>query len=325
MRYLITGVTGFVGPHLANELIDAGNEVCGLVRCSNGREQAIRELVPDDKFQSIEFFYGDLLQPDLIRELFEEQKFDGVFDLAAQSHPPTSFRSPANTMAVNTMGTVNLVEAISKTQPDCRLMFCSTSEIYGAVPEAAGPIDESFPVAPINPYGVSKAGAELYVRERANSMGLPFFVTRAFSHTGQGRGAKFSISSDAYQLVRIERGYQEPIVKVGTLTSRRAVIDARDCVRAYHSLMNSFTSGHAYNIGGEPVYSMGELLDTMLELTGLKDKVTIETDPALVRPIDIPVQICNSDKVRKLTGWVPKISIEQTLSDLLDYWRNKIP
>jgi nucleoside-diphosphate-sugar epimerase len=193
------------------------------------------------------------------------------------------------------------------------------------VPESAGPIDENFPINPINPYGVSKAAADMYVRERAASLGLQFYVTRAFSHTGRGRGAKFSISSDAYQLVRIEKGYQEAVIQVGTLSSRRAVIDVRDCVTAYHSLMNSFAPGEAYNVGGEIVFSIGELLDTMLETTGLKDKVAIEVNPAFVRPIDIPVQVCNSDKTRKLTGWEPKLSIEQTLSDLLDYWRHKIP
>ena len=324
MRYLVTGITGFVGPHLANILIAEGHEVSGLVRGSSGREQDIRDIVPEDHFRRMSFFYGDLLRRDQLDEILQKHKFDGVFHLAAQSHPPTSFAAPQYTLDLNTIGTANLADAISRAQPECRLMFCSTSEVYGAVPESAGPIDENFPMQPINPYGVSKAAADMYVRERAASLDRPFFTTRAFSHTGPRRGRGFSISSDAYQLIRIEKGYQEPVVNVGTLSSRRVVMDVRDCVRAYYALMENFVPGEAYNIGGDHVYTMGELLDTMTELTNLTGKVTRRVDPARVRPIDIPVQLCNSSKCRSLTGWAPTVPIEQSLNDLLDYWRDKI-
>src|SRR6185436_9568831 len=127
-------------------------------------------------------------------------------------HPPTSFSDPKGTFETNAVGTINIVEAIARYQPECKLMFCSTSEVYGAVSEEAGPIDEEFPIKPVNPYGVSKAAADLYVRERAKSLGLKFFVTRAFSHTGPRLGRKFSISSDAYQIARIKKGLQEPVI-----------------------------------------------------------------------------------------------------------------
>jgi GDPmannose 4,6-dehydratase len=203
-------------------------------------------------------------------------------------------------------------------------MFCSTSEIYGDSPESAGKITESFPVAPMNPYGVSKAAADLYVRERARSVKLPFFITRAFSHTGPRRGRNFSISSDAYQIARITKGLQEPAINVGTLSSKRVIMDVRDCVKAYHLLMQTFTPGEAYNVGGDTVHSMGEVLDMMLAMRGLAGKVEKRVDPKLVRPIDIPVQICNTDKCRKLTGWKPDIRLANTLEDLLAYWDAKI-
>lgn len=237
MKLLITGITGFVGSHLASLLVDEGHEATGLIRNSNGRENDIRDVLPDNTFSKLTFLYADITSYESISRIFEQNQFDGVFHLAAQSHPPTSFIEPQQTFLVNCFGTINIADAIRKFSPQCRLMFCSTSEVYGAVPEEKGPINEEFPITPINPYGVSKAAADMYVRERAASCSLPFFVTRAFSHTGPRRGRNFSISSDAYQIARIKKGYQEPVIKVGTLSSKRVVMDVRDCVKAYLLLM----------------------------------------------------------------------------------------
>src|SRR6266545_2428827 len=324
MKYLITGITGFAGPHLANLLVGEGHAVYGLVRESNGREQDIRDVVPDDVYAKLKFVYGDLTHFRSLDRIFKDEAFDGVFHLAAQSHPPTSFLEPYETFEINSLGTVNLAEAIATRRPECRLMFCSTSEVYGDSPESAGEITESFPVAPMNPYGVSKAAADLYARERARSVKLPFFITRAFSHTGPRRGRNFSISSDAYQIARITKRLQEPVINVGTLSSKRVIMDVRDCVKAYHLLMQTFTPGEAYNVGGDTVHSMGEVLDMMLAMRGLAGKVEKRVDPKLVRPIDIPVQICNTEKCRNLTGWKPEIHLAKTLEDLLAYWDAKI-
>jgi GDP-4-dehydro-6-deoxy-D-mannose reductase len=324
MKYLITGITGFAGPHLANLLVGEGHEVLGLVRESNGREQDIRDVVPDKAYSRLKFIYGDLTNVHSLERIFKEQKIDGVFHLAAQSHPPTSFLEPYETFQVNAIGTLNIAEAIAACRPECKMMFCSTSEVYGASPEAAGEITELFPIEPVNPYGVSKAAADLYIRERAHSVGLPFYVTRAFSHTGPRRGRNFSISSDAYQIIRIKKGLQENVINVGTLSSKRVIMDVRDCVRAYYLLMQKFTPGEAYNVGGEGLHTIGEVLDMMLEMSGLAGKVEKRVDPKLVRPIDIPVQVCNTEKCRGLTGWKPEIPLAKTLKDLLTYWDKKI-
>ena len=191
----------------------------------------------DNNFGQMKFTYGDLTNFDTIENIFKNEKFDGVFHLAAQSHPPTSFLDPRGTFMVNALGTINIADSIARYQPKCKLMFCSTSEVYGAVPESAGQITEEFQIAPVNPYGVSKAAADLYVRERAKSCNLLFFATRAFSHTGPRRGRTFSISSDAYQIIRIIKGFQEPVVNVGTLSSKRVVMDVRDCVKGYYLLI----------------------------------------------------------------------------------------
>ena len=324
MRFLVTGITGFVGPHLANLLVEEGHEVYGFLRASNGREDDIRDIVPDRNFQRLKFLYGDLQDYDSVLRAFDVAQFDGVFHLAAQSHPPTSFNDPRGTFLTNAAGTVNLAEAIRARQPSCRMMFCSTSEVYGAPPEEGGPIHEGFAIQPISPYGVSKAAGDLYIRERAASCKLGFFVTRAFSHTGPRRGRRFSIASDAYQIVRILKGFQDPVIRVGTLSSRRVVMDVRDCCRAYYLLMKHAHPGEAFNIGGDTLFSIGELLDQMLEMAGLKARVELKVDPNLVRPVDIPVQICDSRKCRELTGWKPTIPIRQTLEDLLEYFSRKI-
>jgi len=324
MRYLITGITGFVGPHLANLLVQEGHQVHGFLRASNGREDDIRDVVSDGTFQALQFFYGDLTDYDSVVRVLKETKYDGVFHLAAQSHPPTSFIDPRGTFLANAVGTMNLAEALRALQPECRMMCCSTSEVYGAPTEEQGSIHEGFPLQPVNPYGVSKAAADMYVLERAASHKLPFFVTRAFSHTGPRRGRRFSIASDAYQIVRILKKFQEPEIRVGTLSSKRVVMDVRDCCRAYYLLMQRAEPGQAYNVGGDELFTIGQLLDMMLEMTGLKGRVKLTVDPALVRPIDIPVQICDTRKCRQLTGWKPQIPIQQTLRDLLDYYMRKI-
>jgi GDP-4-dehydro-6-deoxy-D-mannose reductase len=324
MKFLITGITGFAGPHLANLLIREGHEVWGLVRESNGREQDIRDVVPDAVIAKLKFVYGDLTNARSLDRILKDQPFDGCFHLAAQSHPPTSFLYPHETFHINAMGTANLVDSIAILQPQCKVMFCSTSEVYGNSPESAGAITEEFPLAPMNPYAVSKAASDFYVRERAKSAKLDFFVSRAFSHTGPRRGRNFSISSDAYQIARIKKGLQEPVINVGTLSSKRVMMDVRDCVLAYHMLMQKFTPGEAYNVAGEGLHTIGQVLDMMIELRGLTGKVEKRVDPKLVRPIDIDVQIASTDKCKALTGWRTEIPLKQTLDDLLSYWESKI-
>ena len=328
-RILVTGITGFAGPHLVNHLLTekhAGEKVkvYGLVRASNGRENDIRDIMDDDVFSRVTFLYGNLDDRQSLKRIVAGVRFDEVYHLAAQSHPPTSFTAPYSTFLTNTVGTVNLVDLLATYRPECKMMNCSTSEVYGAVVEERQPITELFPIAPVNPYGVSKAAADLYVTERAHSTGQQLFNTRAFSHTGPRRGFRFSISGDAYQITRILKGLQKPVIQVGTLSSKRVVVDVRDTVRAYAALMDWFIPGESYNVGGNELNSMGGFLDEMLDISGLTGMVELEVNPAFVRPIDIPVQIPDSGKCKALTGWTPRIKIKHTLIDLLGYWDKKI-
>lgn len=324
MRYLITGITGFAGPHLANLLIDSGHEVVGLVRGSNGREQDIRDIVDDAHFQQIQWIYGDLKDLDAMDKIFASQQYDGVFHLAAQSHPPTSFTHPIATFAENVMGSINLIESSRKHQEHCRFMFCSTSEVYGDTCKYIGVLTEDSPLLPSNPYGNSKAAIDFFVQERCKNDLLDGFITRAFSHTGPRRGRNFSISCDAYHLARMKLGLDSShILPVGNLETERVVIDARDCVKAYAMLMEKAQSGEAYNVGGNDVHKMGYYTDKLIEISGLDD-VEKKIDERYYRKIDIKVQIPDTTKLKSTTGWEPSIDLETTLTDLFNYWIQKL-
>ena len=324
MNFLITGITGFAGPHLANLLIENGHTVYGLIRNSNGRETDILDVVPEANFQKIKFLYSDLTNFRTLSNLFKTNKFDGVFHLAAQSHPPTSFTDPIGTFEANIMGSANLIQALLDNQPECKLMFCSTSEVYGNVGIDGRKIKTTDTLLPTNPYGASKAATDLYLQERFENKQLRGYITRAFSHTGPRRGKTFSISSDAFQIAKMVKGLQEKTLQVGNLESVRVVLDVRDIVNAYYLLMLSEGSnGNVYNVSGDTPHKMGVYTDMLLDASGLTGVEKV-ISPALYRPIDIHYQHGDCDSLIELTGWKPQYSLEQTIQDLLDYWLKKL-
>jgi GDPmannose 4,6-dehydratase len=323
MKYLITGITGFVGPHLANLLIQEGHEVYGLVRHTNGRQTDILDVVPPEHFEKITFVYGNLVDFRIINGIFRKFKFDGVFHLAAQSHPPTSFNDPLGTFEANIMGSANLIQAIADNQPEGKLMFCSTSEVYGSVGMDGRKIKSSDTILPVNPYGASKAAIDLYLQERFANKKIRGFITRAFSHTGPRRGRTFSISSDAYQLARMMNGDPNRKLQVGNLKTVRVVLDVRDVVKAYYLLMiNDRSDGGIFNVCGDTPREMGFYTDALITLSKL-DKVVKEVSPALYRPVDIHYQRGDCEDLVRLTGWKPTYDIFTTLGDLLQYWVKK--
>ena len=323
MKYLVTGATAFAGCHLVRHLLANGCEVFATSRRTNGSEVDVLDLLPEAEFREINWVFCDLTNRSSCFKAVGAEKYDGIFHLAAQSHPPTGFSMPFYTFDVNIQGTLNLLEAVSEIQPETHLMFCSTSEVYGNPRLAPGQVmDETFPMAPINPYACSKAAVDLICQERFTNGYLNGFITRAFSHTGPKRGRIFSISSDAYQIANILSNHQPPIIKIGNLKTRRAVMDVRDCVHAYYLLMRQKATG-VYNVGGETVHEMGFFLQTLLNIAGLEDSVELQVEPAFLRKVDIQVQKPDSGKLKAATQWKCAIPIEQTLSDLLEYWKAK--
>jgi len=274
-----------------------------------------------ENFEKISWVFCDLLDKHSCLELFKKADFHGVFHLAAQSHPPTSFALPFYTQQVNVIGTMNLLEGLPKST---RFMFCSTSEVYGAPDLKVGErISEDWPITTVNPYASSKAMIDIFLQERIRNGFVDGFITRAFSHTGPKRGKIFSISSDAYQIAMILAGKQAPIIKVGNLASRRAVMDVRDCTWAYFQLMMAGAKG-VFNVGADDCHPMQFFLDRMLDISGLTGQVALEVDPALWRPIDIPVQFPDTTKLKRTVPWSQEFPLERTLTDLVDYWRKKV-
>jgi len=323
MRYLITGITGFVGPHLAKILLYNGHEVYGLVRGSNGRETELLDVLSSMELEKIKFVYGDLINYPSIHKLFTDTQFDGVFHLAAQSHVTASFSQPILTYQTNVLGSVYLITCISQLQKDCRLHFCSTSEVYGNQGENVPILKETLPVSVVNPYAASKAAIDIYMQERIENKMVNGFITRAFSHTGPRRGFNFSISSDAYQIAKMKLGLQNKILLVGNLETYRVVMDVEDCVRAYYLLMLDRNITGVYNVCGEDSHKMQYFTDMLIKQSGMLD-VEQKVYSPFYRDIDIQVQIGDTTKLRKDIFWYPQIPIEQTLTNLLNYWVTKL-
>ena len=324
MRYLVTGATAFAGSHLVKLLINEGHEVWATSRRTNGSETDILDLLSSEEFNSINWIFCNLLNKKSCFDAFKTADFDGVFHLAAQSHPPTGFQLPFYTQEVNVIGTLYLLEAVTELQPNTFFLFCSTSEVYGAPELREGEkITENYPIKPINPYASSKAMIDIFLQERLKNNYLNGCITRAFSHTGPRRGRIFSISSDAFQIAKIILKQQEPIIKVGNLKSKRPVMDVRDCVRAYYLLMSKRATG-IYNIGADNCYEIGHFLNIMLEQNNLSNVVKTKVYEKYWRPIDIHIQIPDVLKLKNEINWRCEIPIQQTLKDLVQYWIKRL-
>tara|TARA_A100001515_G_scaffold132537_2_gene121083 strand:+ start:5155 stop:6132 length:978 start_codon:yes stop_codon:yes gene_type:complete len=323
MKYLVTGTTGFAGPHLVKLLLKEGHEVHGIVRTANGRETDLLDILSTKELESVKFHYIDLKDYGSLQKVLL-QKFDGVFHLAAQSHPPTSFSDPILTWNENVTASMNLITLLEG--QDTKLMFCSTSEVYGDTCKDVGKLNVDSRVLPSNPYGASKAAIDLYLQERFINKKNKGYITRAFSHTGPRRGKIFSISSDAYQIAKMELGLQEKILKIGNLKTERVVIDVRDCVNAYYLLMISENSdGKVYNVCGEEVHQMQYYTDCLINSSKFDYKeVKQQIYKPYYRDIDIQIQIGDITDLKTDTNWQPTISLEKTMDDLLNYWRKKL-
>lgn len=246
---------------------------------------------------------------------------DKIFHLAAQSTVMQSFEDPTSTFQTNVIGTLNLLEATRQTNIDPVIQVCSSSEVYGQVKESDIPIKEDTPFYPVNPYGVSKVAADRLSFQYFQSYGMKTVITRAFPHTGPRRNSIFAESSFAKQLVEIENDADNTMT-VGNLNSVRTFLDVRDMVEAYWKATEKCDFGEAYNIGNEIPLTINELLSKLIDLS--KVKVSIKKDASLFRPTDTSNHIPDTTKFKKQTHWKPKISLEQTLMDLLDYWRQQL-
>ena len=322
----ITGITGMVGSHLADYLLEKTDwKIVGLQRWRSPLDNIGHLLERANRGDRLKLVYGDLRDTLSIDKVVADSKPDYVFHLAAQSFPRTSFDAPLDTLDTNIQGTTRVLEAVRQHCPNAVVHVCSSSEVFGRVPKEKLPIDEECTFHPASPYAISKVGTDLVGRFYAEAYGMTVMTTRMFTHTGPRRGDVFAESSFAKQIALAEAGFIEPTIRVGNLKSLRTIADVRDAVHAYFLLLTvNPQAGEYYNIGGQHTAEIGEILDHLISLSPLKNKLKIEVDPDRLRPIDADLQVPNTNKFTNHTGWNPQISFEQTMSDLLIYWRERV-
>jgi len=318
MRVLITGITGFAGSHLAEYILSehSGDRVFGFVRW---RSRMDNILHIKDK---VELYEADLKDVISLKKALAEIKPDRIFHLAAQSFVPASWKLPIETFAINALGQINLFEAVLSLKLDPRIQIAGSSEEYGHVNPDEVPMKETNPLRPLSPYAVSKVAQDLLGYQYFMSYSLKTVRTRGFNHTGPRRGDVFVTSNFAKQLAEIEKGKTKPVIYVGNLEAKRDFTDVRDIVRAYWLAAAKGKPGEVYNIGSGRTMAMKDMLDILLSLS--KAKVKVEVDPARLRPSDVPILYADCSKFVSLTKWKPRIPLEKTFKDLLDYWRERV-
>jgi len=318
MKVLITGITGFVGSHLADYCLamDEPVEVVGICRWRSRRENI--EHLGD----SLDLRECDLRDGSSVMKVLADVRPDRIFHLAAQSYVPSSWNSPAETITTNVLGQLNIFEAMRELELDARIQIAGSSEEYGLVHPDETPITEDNPLRPLSPYAVSKVTQDMLAYQYHQSYGIQAVRTRAFNHTGPRRGEVFVTSNFAKQIVTIEKGLHEPVMHVGDLTPERDFTDARDVVRAYWACLEHCTPGDVYNIASGRAYHIQDVLDMLLSHSSAD--IEVREDPARLRPSDVPLLLGDNSKFCDATGWKPEIPFEQTAKDLLDYWRERV-
>ncbi len=311
LRALITGVSGFVGSYLVEHLLASGLDVFGV------------DLRPPPRpIAGLTIFEADLREAGRLSSIVADVRPDLVFHLAAQAAVPRSWSNPADTYTINILSQLNLLEAVIAAGIDPAVLVVGSNEEYGLIRPHEVPVTEANPLRPANPYAVSKVTQDL--------MGYQYFVShhlrcvrvRPFNHTGPRQSPDFVVPAFAKQIAEIEAGLREPVLWVGNLEARRDFTDVRDMVRAYRLALLYGQPGEVYNLGSGTAVAVQIVLDYMVAHSRVP--VEVKLDAERLRPSDVPLSLCDSSKFRALTGWEPRIPLEQTLGDVLEYWRERV-
>ncbi len=318
-KILITGVSGFVGSHLAEYLVDKknGDEIYGTYLS----EESLRNV--DSVKNNLKLTKIDLSNEQNVYELVEKIKPDIIYHLAALASVADSFSSPKEPVVNNISSQINVLEAMRKSNLEkSKLLVVSSAEVYGDVSKENLPINEDTPFRPTNSYAVSKLTQDFLGLQYFLSYNLKAVRVRPFNHIGPRQSPGFVVAAFAKKIAEIEKGKRENILAVGNLEAKRDFTDVRDMVRAYDLVISKGEDGDVYNLGSGIAYKIKDILDKLLSMSNADIK--IETDKSLFRPIDNPELVCDSSKFKKITGWEPVIGIDKTLKDTLDYWRQII-
>ena len=311
MKALIIGAAGFVGGYLIRELKAAGWEVHAT--CLPNEE--IKEDCPVHTL--------DILKKEDISPLLNDIKPDVVYHLAAQSSVSVSWKRPQLTAEINVVGSINVLEAVRDAEKkDIRLILIGSGEEYGYIREGACPLSESEPLNPGNIYAATKACQDMLGKIYTRAYKMDIIMVRAFNHSGPAQSNIFVISDFCRQIAEIEKGMKEPVISVGNLSAKRDFTDVRDVVRAYRLLGEKGVSGNVYNVGRGKAVEIQYILDTALSYAD--QPIEVKRDPARMRASDIPLIEPDVSHIFEDTGWRAEITMEQTIKDTLDYWRQKL-
>jgi GDP-4-dehydro-6-deoxy-D-mannose reductase len=316
MRVLVTGIGGFVGSHLTEYLRREHPhwEISGLRR-PHGSAPASAAL-------GVRMLEADLTDPAAVDGVLEQAAPDRIIHLAGQSSVHQSWLDPGGTLRSNVLGLANLADGLRRRSLRPALLVVGSAEEYGPVTPADLPLREDAPLRPLSPYSVSKVAQDLLAAEYARGDGLKVVRTRTFQHTGPGRGEAFAESSFARQIAEAEVGLRAPVLLVGNLDAVRDYTDVRDVVRAYWALLDRADAGGVYNVCSGRGRSIRELVDVLLGLAAVR--IEVRVDKERLRPADVPAQVGDPARLKSLTGWEPRIAIEDSLRELLEDWRTRV-
>lgn len=354
MKTLITGVCGFVGQHLLKFLID--NKCLPGSAASAAGQQGLQEhivgidlkqkgdeninIFPDfnplfpknlkesslpqnkDSFK-FEYIQADLTDKNRVNEVISFFKPDRIYHLAAQASVKHSWANPVETFQTNVFGGINLLEALKRFCPGAKLLIACTAEEYGEVKDGnSDAIGEDFKINPSNPYAISKAALDFFASTYQKINNMNIYISRSFNHTGPGQSENFVTSDFARQISEIEKGLRQPVLHVGNIDVYRDFLDVRDVVRAYDCIVQKGRPGQAYNVCSGKKRKISEILDILISLSSKKN-ISIKVDDTKLRPIDLKLIYGDNSKLKQETGWESAIDINQSLNDILNWWRER--
>ncbi|UCE41972.1 MAG: GDP-mannose 4,6-dehydratase [Candidatus Aminicenantes bacterium] len=311
MNIFITGATGFVGCYLRKFLKSPEHDIWGSAY------PEVPDVSSDDHI-----FYLDIRSDKDVFKCIQEIKPDWVFHLAAISNVRHSWNRRKETLETNIIGTLNLFEGIREFSPGARVLFISSSDIYGMRSLSKGPLTEKEEVLIMNPYAYTKWSAELLSEFYTRIENMDIVIARSFPHTGPGQSADFVCSDWAFQIARIEKGLSDPLIQVGDISVERDFTDVRDVVRAYVRLMEKGRVGEVYNVCSGRSYSLESILTRLLSFS--QKEISVRVDSRRLRKVDIPRLVGDNRKIKEAISWESRIPIEQSLKDLLEYWRQRV-